>query len=631
MTLAQRKAIITFSRIGEDFVSHSPYIIQISRSFTYSQWTNLKLINTPILRSFLLSCARNGPITEEDKRKQERESFEKEYRVLTSEPGEQRLNFAAFSDISFGTLLPEFPINPYAVKAINEGFDKWFDQVANIPILYPKMSTKSVSYETRDLCRELGYCDNVYISEDVTQVDLERIYHKYGDIIGGANEMRQIYYPSQFAVRTYYSSGGDSYSQTKYIGKPLTMLCETLDVSSKLCRNSPARIVLDDDEYAFIYDFTSYTTNLREHVPWLVYLSQRVGDIGVMIMDSRKGAISCTLSSLIWQCKIAHELPPINIRQYITKVVYPQVHNAIAGLLGIKGNIPSAIHLHGCVALYLKPVPNCLRKVNTPGDDGLRAQKDNEMRDIKVGLRSLGEFQMEKTYDTRHSGCLHLKRSIVQSENHLILIPNVYFPSFEYEMSDEKIDTRYYKAISRLSKKDRKEAVASTVTSFLKSIVAIDVSDIDRSFIRIVLRYIYDNFGLPYEGNVPQFTDSSEHYFCCTFPSLAHDYSRCPITFTIKSNYTRCSRLPDRRFIDSMTDLRLVDKGDVFLSNGNGLTGYLTHLGYLEKRLVMVDVFDDELYDKTISEYVDDHERGVYEFVVMSLIPYRLLSYECLC
>jgi len=609
----------------------SQNFLKIRRCFSPSSWSHIIQFSSPVLRSLLLYCSRNGPLSDTQLKEQQLQSFQKEYDVLSSTPKPQRIHFSSLlDDRDDESIIPELPQNPTATAYVKYAIKNWVERVCLKPVIYPKLSSKSVSHKTRDICTLRDYPNNYGISSNITQVDLERIYHYFHDKVGGENEMRQVYYPSQFSPRTYYSSGGLSFHKTKFIGRLLTLLCEQLPPSSRRTRNLPNRLFVDEDEYALIYDFSSYTTNLWEHSSFFYWLARCVDEVDVCVMDAYDGPISVSLSSLINDCEDMHVFPKISVREYIVGCVFPIITNHVAGLLGIMGNIPSAVFLHASIGMQAIDT-NHTNKINTPGDDGIiLTTKENETR-VVTTISTIGEFQMEKVYRSIDTGCLHLKKTIVQVANTLITMPNVVLPSVEYMINDEDVDPRYYKQINKLTKDERRAATASTITSFLKSLRSVDIGDDDECVILTLLDIIYTWYNLPRFGNVPQFLNSSQSYFCCAIPSQGYDFRVCPITYTIQHNNSRVSRLPMRDRIEPTTDLSKLGIGDVFVSNGTQLTTYLEKLGYLDKKVKTECVFNEEVYDRTIYEYTHYHPYCVYEFLVLNTPPYFLLQMDNMC
>jgi len=271
---------------------------------------------------------------------------------------------------------------------------------------------------------------------------------------------------------------------------------------------------------------------------------------------------------------------------------------------------------------------NPLNKLNCPGDDGLIVTKNYEEDQKLRVLRLIGDFQMTKVYKTLYAGCLHLKRSIVQTHKTLGTYPNVVPPSFEHNHDDDEIDKRYIKQISRMTKVERQTASASAVLSFLKSLRSVDITPCDRLIIQSLLTFIYTMNKLPFGGSVPQFENTSQRYFCCIFPFENHDYSRCPIDYTIRHQYTRYSESPVRDVIEKNTDLRECKRGEKVRTNGTRMLNYLRDLGYVRSSVVTHMVLGEEVYNATVDEYTLDHRVCVYEYEIVKDIPYFLLSLD---
>jgi hypothetical protein len=570
-------------------------------------------------------------MSDEDIKIQCKESYQKEHKALLTVMEPSRINFAPLIvGNTSDQFVEELPSNPYSANIIQEAVMRWLRKVRQLSVIYPVMSSQSVSMETTTICQSRGYIGTHGISTRINQVDLERVYHHYHEQIYSINEMRQVYYPAQFAVRTYYASGSYSYHKTKYIKTILTLLCDELAPSHRKLRENPGRLVVEDDEYALCYDFTSYTTALRSHVDLIRWLKESTLGIEVVVMDAIDGPISVSLSTLFQDLEDAHTKPEIYIKEYILGGVVDTLVNLNGGLLGISGNITSAIVLHAIIGIQLV-TQDPTNKINTPGDDGIIIITDDGEVYVLVGLKLIGSFQMTKIYKTKFTGCLHLKRTIKQWNGGLIMGQNVYFPSFEYERNDDNLDARYIRQLSRMDKYERKQAAASSVLSFLKSLQFVERTEDDVMFLSVLFDIYYKWFSLSYMGCVPQFEMyNNKSYFCCCCPSEIYNYDRCPIEYTIKNQNTTLSRLPRRRPIDRITDLRYVRVGYVFESNGSKLLTYIEKLGYVRKKVVYDYIMDDTVYQRTISEYKERHEYSVYEYEVVKKIFYRFIQHDYL-
>lgn len=631
-SLEARKQIITFARIDETYDAQSPYFRNIKSFFTRKQFEDLLLFNSPVLRCFLLFCARNAPITEEQLEVQKKEAFEKELKALYELQEEPQIDFSVlYSGNINDQLVEELPSNPNSSRVVNEAILRWIRKVSNLGLIYPSLSSKSLSLETTEICRTKNYLGNNGVGvRGISEVDLERIYHIYRDQIESNNEMRMVYYPAQFGLRVYYASGGKAFRLTKYIKPVITTLCDELVPSNKNTRDDPTRLYLEEDEYALCYDFTSFTTRLRAQTRMIRGLQDASHGVYVRVMDASDGPITVPLIALLRDLEEAHTQPEINVREYILGKIVDTLVNLNAGLLGNRGNITLGITTHASIGLYLIPttVNNPNEKINTPGDDGLIITTDDGEVYVLVGLKLLGSFQMTKIYRTVFSGCLHLKRTIRQGQGRLWLAENAHFLSFEYERKDKHLDIRYEKRLSRMTRGERKKAAASSVKSFLKSLQKVDITDEDRVFLHVLFDVYYRWFGLSYTGCVPQFEIyNPESYFCVCCPNFLYDYKRCPIEYTINHQNTEVSKVPRRAPIEKITDLRYVNQGHVFQSNGSKLLTYMEKLGYFRKEMVYDYVLDDTVYARTIKEYKERHEYTVYTYYTLKK-PYYRFIYE---
>jgi len=629
MTLEQRKQIISLSRTSETVDLTSIYFQRIKSFFTNSLFNMLLLYRTPFLRSLLLFCARNAPITDRDMKQQYKESFQKEYNVLVSTPKPEEIDFTPlFHEDIYQPIHRTLMANPRAAIEVNSIIREWINNVRDLPTIYPKLSSKTVSKESEVCLEKEGYLNDSRIrSRYISQVTLERVYHFFGHKIQTNNEMRQVYYPSVFSVRTYYATGGSSFHKTKYLSNIFAALCDLLPPTHRRLRMIPNRLKVKKGQHALCYDFSSYTTNLWEHNSMLRSLSRACVNVDVRIMDVRHGPIMVSLEDLINDLIEAQTLPLINIKASICGVFNFIVSNRVAGLLGIGANIPTASFLHGIVALQLT-IDSTVEETNDLGDDGIILTDSQREPSQLQGLSLIGEFSRDKMYCTDKPGCLHLKRSIVQTSLGLLSFPNVDFPSFEYTKKDSDLDPRYKARIKPKKKKDRLSATASSILTFLKSLRFIKIDDQDRVLIISLLNILYDWYNLPVCGSVPQFMNSTESYFCCVRPTMGYDFSCDPIERTIYSQTAPISKLPRRIRVTKSTDLRDCRVGNIFESNGSKLLTLLIQLGYLKRSVIYDLVCGDSTYFQTYMEYKSKHLYSCYTFEVVLELPPMLIQID---
>lgn len=611
-TMAQRKEAIRFARTETIIDTTSPRYTVLQQTFSYPLLKALYQFDTPYFRSLLLMTVRNAPMTDIMYKQAVEDSFFKEYNVLTSSPPVTKLNFSCFFGHPDEEIYDGYGTNPIYCKHIQNIFDSWKEHLTK-NVLFPRISKKSMSKSTLYNVRLLDYIDPT--KREVSQQDLEIIYHNTGFEVGGNCEMRQKTYVAQLEPRTYYTSGGDAYRLTKYLAKPTVLLCDYFEPSHRKLRNIPTRLNLTHEDYAFIYDLTSYTSNLYEHSSFLYQLSLYCTGTTVLIMDATQGVIECDLGLLLHNLYTMHVFPKVDIQDRIMNFHYPTVENNVAGLLGVYGNMSTATFLHAIVVGYIVGDTN---RINTPGDDGIVTIDRSEEPDVRNFIETLGILKMDKVYRTTERGSLHLKKTVEQIGTTLISMSNVYHPSLEYAPLHSDLDPRYPDVLM-MTKSKRKSAAASSITSFLKSMRSVTVYDKDRYVIPRFLTWFYTRHSLPVQGKVPQFSDGLGS-FVPLCPDDRYDYNCDPIVTTINNHYTEMSVLPVREKIPLRPFEDCHDE-TVFVANSCPFLVYLETLGYIIKKKQKRCVFGEEAYRETIKEYTVLGLPAVYDYTVVMTVP----------
>jgi hypothetical protein len=537
----------------------------------------------------------------------------KEMRVMESVPRKCELNFEPFfgkyDDVVHSSIGP----NPAMAKLIHKRINGWISDLGS-SVLFPKIGSKTVSKASSAELYNLypGYIRTSDIG--ITPVDLERVYHSTGTKVTGPCQMRQKWYANQLKPRTYYAAGGTAIHSSYHLAKPFVELCDILPITHRMSRVLPSRIVIPEDDLDVIYyDLVSFTSNLHVQRVFMYRLAHYCRGYEVSILDSCYGIIKTDLGQLLFEYTRdnLHDPSYTLPRQYDNPSA---VHyHSVAGFLGVYGNISTATLIHGCVmAMRHDNLDEC----NVAGDDGLEVTADTASSMETV--RTMGEAHMGKTYTSSEGGCIHLKRPIRQLGNRLIHGDLISWPSLE--VIQEIADPRY-PYLRELTKRERRDNIASALTDFLKQIstIVLDESEID-----IVDRFItriYSEQNLPLSGNVPQTSHKSLGFVSAyerRFIGLD------PIRNTLERNYGGFVRLPRRGQCDWEYDMF---SGTKFACNQTSLLKHLVTLGYLEQEKVSSYVFGQEGLDQLLKEFTDP-DRDVYDYTITRNLPTWVQDFE---
>jgi len=590
MSSGKRKAIVAICRCQFDFQEDitNPNYSKLLENLTAAEIIDYtKLCDSPLHAGLLYSFVRYAPYSSEIIRETKLKSIQKEMKVMTSN---KRLSVLNFSSIFDGTTIPihsTLPYNHDMTDVVRRALGLWKKSM-NKKLHFPRYSNKTCSDDTyRDAI------DKDIIDSDrakLTLYDIERIYHDTGVKLGGICEMRQRWLPSQLSPRTYYTMGGDAYHKSKYLQNMFSELCDSLGPTHKSLSLHPDRLHMTDTQYGYIYDLSSFSSNLHEHANFLRQLSSYCIGTSIRIVDSWKGIVTEDLGDMIAEYVTLHEQILVSLEKVRFRTGYVVVTQEIAGLLGVYGNISSAKFLHGIVMAQL--IDN-MESLNVAGDDGIIAVEEDYY--AYNGICLMGDMAVDKAYETKYSGCICLKRKIDQVGNRLHKGNIIIWPSYEYPNQEFRIDERYDQ-ITRMTIEERKKSTSATVTGFLKQLKYMEIDTYDKELIDKYITNLYRISGLPVSGNIPQLNKLNMLVSTVIGEYIGKD----PIANTISHNYNNHVFLPNReqvRFENNM----LTDT--TFTCNSTKLLSYLTRMGYISCTKRKIYLTGEEGYNAILNEF----------------------------
>lgn len=573
----------------------------------------LPLCQTPLLAGFILQLVHLAPMDAKTVRDIYTQSMVKEVKVMESVKRTNNLCFEPFFGSYWDQIHPDIPCNESAARRVHKSIDNWIEDLRR-KVLYPSVSSKTISKESASRLLNL---DHDYSPNDdigVTAIDLERVYHIYGVKIGGPCEMRQKWYCSQLKPRTYYCQGGCAYHTSKYLAVPFVDLCDTIPATNRRTRVDPGRIKIPTASSDVIYyDLFAFTSNLHPQYEFVLRLAKYCYGVTVHIMDSVEGIIPKDLGELIYEYARTNLLNP----EYTLPAKYEnpsEVHyHGVAGFLGVYGNIATATFLHGCVMSMMHDSED---ENNVAGDDGLDVSSDIPLT-LKI-IGEMGEVQDEKTFRESEGCCIHLKRPITRIGPRLYHGQLFTWPSLEPVMKNS--DNRY-PYLRNISNHERKDALAGSVTSFLRKLENQIFSDSEITMIDRFLTYVYDTYKLPKGGCVPQITGGPLGFV----PIYERRFiGMDPIYNTITRLYNGIAILPLRGHEPLRYDML---QENVFSSNHHKLLRQLQILGYLEQEKEKCFVYGDSGLKQLLQEYTKP-EPPIYKYTVIQILPNWVDSFE---
>jgi len=628
LVLKHRKQLVTICRSGcVPIVDTSIYTrcIQIILILRDSEYQDMiyNLVCDPLLTGLLVTLCISMPMSSKAIADTYSEMLAKEMLVMESSPLPSALNYRPFFGEYQEPIHPSVMPNPRQAAMIHMLINQWIVSIEEQSYILPHMTSKLCSKSTQEEVRD-RYPDYMTFEEEgATQPDLEIIYMRFGDELleNSSSEVKQRWYSSILTPRTYYAAGSKAYHQSKYVRNALNSLCDFLPPTERFSRVNPHRIILSSPHsHAYIYDLTSFTSNMHEQRHFLSSLSSYCRGHTVRILDAVEGVIEKDLGELLNEYNEMNTEPQYSSTKLLGKDLVLSHH--IAGFLGVFGNLASCTFLHGAVVSQLVA---SFSQLGVAGDDGCIESSDDYTTFFVIRL--LGLMEDSKVYSTDESGNqVYLKRPIRQVGSRLFSDSFALYSMIEHLFEED--DKRFF-PFPR-SKYDRKGSLASSIVAYLFSLTRI-LLDLDQK--ERILRFltgVYEHANFPVWGNVPQIHIDHHSYIgklpggivpTICLESIGVD----PMEFTIKSLYSGVAVLPDRTMDKIPIDYDELFLGSSFVSTGSPILSYYKKLGFVELDQEEVVITGEDGLRALLKYYSPSKDYPVYNVHVISEIPDHLL------
>lgn len=256
-------------------------------------------------------------------------------------------------------------------------------------LYFPHYGRKLLARETQDRMEHLGGA--------ATPESLILHYHQTGEQIGGRAEMKHAYRYGELKPRVYYAQGGDGFWSGCHLRDILYRMLE-FSASTARGRRTDVFSVLPSigkSSKVFIYDFTSFTTNLSEIGDFTHALGVCCLGVKYRYLDVREGIVVRDLGEDLLEyqdrelCNVQYLTPKYlggdeGVQQYFEQ--------RNGGMLGIQGNISLSMLLHG---LWLTSLVGDERSCIVAGDDALAV---TETFPSWNAISTIGSVALDKTY-----------------------------------------------------------------------------------------------------------------------------------------------------------------------------------------------------------------------------------------
>lgn len=607
-TMAQRSELVRLARSGVFVIQPRTVLVNmLIQEWSYSELRLLSYMNgNPLYQSLLLNLSIWAPMSEAEFKQSKDESYQKELSVLLRPRRDTGLCFDAFFYPCDTPIFSDAPLNLSMASIVRNAIHDWARSLQD-KILYPKHSEKTMSRATtKEVRRNVEFPED--IDEEISSSYYEYLEHHGIPVIESPMEMRQRLYPGFLKPRTYYANGATSHRLSRYIGREFSDLADRLVSSNRYTSVRPDRLRSMRGFPAFIYDLTSFTSNLDIHSRFLYEMAYALRGYTTWVFSSERGLVNVYLSDLIEDLALGHDHPVVSLECILGDDILIDV--GPAGLLGMNGNIQSARFIHASIMLQFVENEN---ELNVAGDDGIIITND-PIR-ISKYICFMGSLQFEKCYTTDQSGCICLKRSLQQINTGFVHGTLASLPNFELPVSRKYVDLRY-PDILRKTKTQRKEAAAASVLTSISSMYPeIRTTNFEEKFTQIV-KYYYAYAGLKMEGNVPQFQDMKLPFIVPIQFIEMHD----PRSYTLTTSYPGYAFLPTRGILtEDYESLWII--GSSALQNSSKYLKQMELFGYLTRKRQYNWILGHEGLELLKVEYMRQKPPAIYLFECICTIP----------
>jgi hypothetical protein len=511
-----------------------------------------------------------------------------------------------------GSFVPESEMGQWATADIGFALRESLMKIRRTTI-FPSMSRKLLPARAREWLKERP--SHVFEDPDIsTPAELEKFYIVHGVHFEGPSELKQRWYMHGIVPRTYATAGESAYTYSKYLKEVWNILWNSMPSTEKFGRVDVTRLRRSGAKFSFaMYDLTTFTSNFETHRDFVLSLS-RFLDVEVNAFDGRKGYHSMSLKVLLEE--YANNLC-VGVKWYTEMGGLQDIDedfHAVAGLLGIIGNIASCGFAHG---VFLRSLVDSMEESGVAGDDAIFVYL------IKTGWRPktdtigkyLGTLAHDKVYDFEEEDSVYLKRGVRETgDGNLQLSEYIMFPKTLFLA---KNDTERFRE-SRDIHFERylfERMFVSSLGSTFRSAGRIRT---DYTLFRSFLLDLYNRLSLPITGHCPGI--GRNHYV----PSWAEDLFVPALDGLGNPEYVRDQHLDHfdgwGRFAETDLPFEAVEfditPGCLFQSKMTKKLSYLCRLGILVKEKVMIEVSGHVAYSKMENMLEQRRIRPVYEFRV---------------
>jgi hypothetical protein len=525
-----------------------------------------------------------GSVDEEDEIR--RNAWMKEVNVFRSVIYRRpHIDWSSLMNVSGSEILPGVETEPFTAADIQYSLNRAVFRIKR-QTLYPSMSKKLVPSRAQKWLANRQHLLSEF-SMEYTPASFERIYILSGAHLDGPAALKQRWYLHGIQPRTYANSGETGYFRGRHLKDVWNILWNSFEPTERFKRVDISRIRRASRKYSFaMYDLTTFTSNLETHRDFVRALASDL-DIEVEVVDGRYGYVVASLKEMLeeYADNLCSGVKWYDEAGVLVEEGIEDFH-AVAGLLGIIGNIASCGLAHG---FFLRALVEGLKSMGVAGDDAIFIYLlENGWKSITKRIEgNLGILAQEKVYSWEDEEAVYLKRGLKEDGDFQL-------SSYDFIMAPRILDecphdlARYREGITQRHEPHYlKRLFVNSLGATFKSAARFDehfVSDL-----RQFLRGEYLRLDLPLQGSVP----SSHHGPSVPFwaadllvPNLDSLGNERYVDLTYTRAFEGRVSCPVEELPYGAKELSL-DLVNNFLGFSDKHKIYLERLGVLEKSLVI--------------------------------------------
>jgi hypothetical protein len=382
---------------------------------------------------------------------------------------------------------------------------------------------------------------------------------------------------------------------------------------------------ITSSDSAFIYDYTSFTSNFTEVKYFLNELAKFCSDTVVTVVDTHNGLTEVLLSDLISSYN-----DEVNRNGFadVSRILVtphgdlPHIIKAMKnGLLGVYGNIVFATFVHGVLLTFITGSED---RNNVVGDDGVGVTRDQEwsMPDVLDAVRIIGDVASEKqeswigegSIDETH-GWQFTKRPLDRLSNHFFVGALFDLPLSVYVEPPEN-DPMHTQELGDFSKRV-KTFIMQTCRLLDRMHLREDrLSEEEIDFALEYLRCCYRRLHLPPRGALPPVTHPRcERPISIAVPILDRlSIARPWVDVLIEEFQGQSFTVPRHSFVDVPGE-RFFSVGQDFLATSSKIMDLAVDLGWASKEIEKVYLVMNADTGRVFQRILEGEHRLVYRYV----------------